>query len=104
VVSLQKAVRDRLENIKVTDIYYGICWFATLSSIVLLAIGLWNATILPVKKASTDLPFYWHFRSHCGTEKYRQYASGIKNDYTLQIRRVFLYYIFRKKYFVNIFH
>lgn len=47
VVSLQKAVRDRLENIKVTDIYYGICWFATLSSIVLLAIGLWNATILP---------------------------------------------------------
>ncbi|QQV01561.1 MULTISPECIES: inner membrane protein YiaA [Chryseobacterium] len=50
VVSLQKAVRDRMENIKVTDIYYGICWFATISSIVLLAVGLWNATILPSEK------------------------------------------------------
>jgi uncharacterized membrane protein YiaA len=69
VVSLQKAVRDRLENIKVTDIYYGICWFATLSSIVLLAIGLWNATILPVKKASTDLPFYWHFFGAIAVQK-----------------------------------
>jgi len=50
VVSLQKAVRDRMENIKVTDIYYGICWFATLSSIVLLTVGLFNATILPSEK------------------------------------------------------
>lgn len=50
VVSLQKAVRDRMENIKVTDIYYGICWFATLASIVLLIIGLWNATLLPSEK------------------------------------------------------
>ena len=47
VVSLQKSVRDRLEGLPVTDLYYGICWFATLTSIVLLAIGLWNATILP---------------------------------------------------------
>lgn len=50
VVSLQKAVRDKMENIKVTDIYYGLCWFATLSSIILLVIGLWNATILPSEK------------------------------------------------------
>lgn len=50
VVSLQKAVRDRLENIKVTDLYYGICWFATILSIVLLVIGLWNATLLPSEK------------------------------------------------------
>ena len=50
VVSLQKAVRDRLENIPVTDLYYGIAWFATILSIVLLIIGLWNATILPSEK------------------------------------------------------
>ncbi len=50
VVSLQKSVRDRLENIKVTDIYYGICWFSTILSIVLLVIGLWNATMLPSEK------------------------------------------------------
>jgi uncharacterized membrane protein YiaA len=50
VVSLQKSVRDRLENLPVTDIYYGICWFATILPIVLLVIGLWNATILPSEK------------------------------------------------------
>jgi len=50
VVSLQKSVRDRLEGFPVTDLYYGICWFATLLSIVLLAVGLWNATILPSEK------------------------------------------------------
>jgi len=50
VVSLQKSVRDRLEGLPVTDIYYGICWFATLLSIVLLVVGLWNATILPSEK------------------------------------------------------
>jgi uncharacterized membrane protein YiaA len=50
VVSLQKSVRDRLEGIPVTDLYYGISWFATILSIVLLIIGLWNATILPSEK------------------------------------------------------
>jgi uncharacterized membrane protein YiaA len=50
VVSLQKSVRDRLEKLPVTDMYYGICWFGTLLSTVLLTVGLWNATILPSEK------------------------------------------------------
>ena len=50
VVSLQKSVRDRLENLPVTDIYYGLCWFSTLLSIALLTIGLFNATLLPSEK------------------------------------------------------
>jgi uncharacterized membrane protein YiaA len=50
VVSLQKSVRDRLENLPVTDIYYGLSWFSTILSIVLLTIGLWNATLLPSEK------------------------------------------------------
>jgi uncharacterized membrane protein YiaA len=50
VVSLQKSVRDRLEGLQVTDIYYGICWFSTILSIVLLVVGLWNATLLPSEK------------------------------------------------------
>ncbi len=45
VVSVQKAVRDRLEGIKVTDTYYGISWFSTIISILLLIIGLWNADL-----------------------------------------------------------
>jgi uncharacterized membrane protein YiaA len=50
VVSLQKSVRDRLENLPVTDIYYGLSWFSTILAIVLLTIGLWNATLLPSEK------------------------------------------------------
>jgi uncharacterized membrane protein YiaA len=50
VISLQKAVRDRLEDVPVTDIYYGLCWFSTILSIVLLVVGLWNAEILPSEK------------------------------------------------------
>lgn len=51
VVSVQKSVRDRLEGVPVTDIYYGISWFSTILSIVLLIIGLWNAdTLLPSEK------------------------------------------------------
>ena len=50
IVSLQKSVRDRLEGITVTDIYYSICWFAVALSIALLIIGLWNATLLPSEK------------------------------------------------------
>jgi uncharacterized membrane protein YiaA len=50
VVSLQKSVRDRLEGQTVTDLYYGICWFATILSILLLIVGLWNATLLPSEK------------------------------------------------------
>lgn len=50
VVSLQKAVRDRLENIPVTDIYYGLSWFSVILAVVLLTVGLWNATLLPSEK------------------------------------------------------
>jgi len=50
VVSLQKSVRDKLENIPVTDIYYGMSWFSTILAIILLAVGLWNATLLPSEK------------------------------------------------------
>ena len=50
VISVQKTVRDRLEKLPVTDIYYGLCWFATILAILLLIIGLWNAAMLPSEK------------------------------------------------------
>ncbi|GKV56462.1 MAG TPA: inner membrane protein YiaA [Pseudobacillus sp.] len=42
-VSLQKAVRDKEEGVPVTNIYYGISWFALIVAIALMAIGLYNA-------------------------------------------------------------
>src|ERR1044072_189576 len=49
-ISVQKAVRDQMEGIPVTNIYYGISWFAILLSIVLLTIGLWNAELTKSEK------------------------------------------------------
>ena len=56
-VSLQKAVRDRLEDIKVTNIYMGIAWFSTLLAVLLLVIGLWNSPMLPSEKGFYAMSF-----------------------------------------------
>lgn len=45
VISVQKNVRDKMEGIPVTEIYYGLSWFSTLASLTLLIIGLWNADL-----------------------------------------------------------
>lgn len=57
VVSVQKSVRDRLEGIPVTDIYYGLSWFSTILTIILLTVGLWNATLLPSEKGFYTFAF-----------------------------------------------
>jgi len=49
-VSLQKSVRDRLEGIPVTGIYCGLCWISLGLSILLLAVGLWNASLTASEK------------------------------------------------------
>ena len=56
-VSLQKAVRDQLEGIPVTGIYYGISWFCTILSILLLVIGLWNAMLTRSEKGFYGMAF-----------------------------------------------
>jgi uncharacterized membrane protein YiaA len=56
-ISVQKAVRDQMENIPVTNIYYGLAWFSTILSIVLLTIGLWNADLLKSEKGFYAMSF-----------------------------------------------
>jgi uncharacterized membrane protein YiaA len=56
-VSLQKAVRDDLEGIKVTSIYFGISWFSVVLSILLLVIGLWNAELMRSEKGFYGMAF-----------------------------------------------
>ncbi|CAN5447587.1 inner membrane protein YiaA [soil metagenome] len=49
-VSLQKSVRDRMEGIQVTGIYYGLCWMSVGICLLLLSVGLWNATMSSSEK------------------------------------------------------
>lgn len=50
VISIQKTVRDRAEDVPVTNIYYGVAWFSVIAAIALLVIGLWNAEMLLSEK------------------------------------------------------
>lgn len=56
-VSLQKSVRDRLEGIKVTGIYFGLCWVSLGLSVLLLTVGLWNAQLSASEKGFFAMAF-----------------------------------------------
>ncbi|AWL29401.1 hypothetical protein A7P53_06550 [Acinetobacter defluvii] len=56
-VSLQKIIRDRLEGVHVTPIYFGLCWASVMICLVLLAIGLWNANLLLSEKGFYIMAF-----------------------------------------------
>jgi len=68
-ISVQKVVRDRLEDIPVTSIYYSISWFTTLTSIVLLIIGLWNADLLLSEKGFYGISFLLSLFSAIAVQK-----------------------------------
>lgn len=56
-VSLQKSVRDRVEGVPVSGLYYALCWFALLSALLLLLVGLWNATLVLSEKGFYGMAF-----------------------------------------------
>lgn len=57
VVSVQKSVRDRAEGLAVTDLYYGLSWFASIAAMILLTIGLWNANMALSEKGFYAMAF-----------------------------------------------
>ena len=57
VISVQKTIRDKAEGIPVTDIYYGISWFTSLTSVLLLVIGLRHADLYLSEKGFFAMAF-----------------------------------------------
>ncbi|XHX76666.1 MAG: inner membrane protein YiaA [Stenomitos frigidus ULC029] len=56
-VSVQKSVRDRSEGIPVTNFYYGICWSSIILCVLLLSVGLWNASLVSSEKGFYGMAF-----------------------------------------------
>jgi len=56
-VSLQKSVRDQLQGVPVTPIYFGLCWASLGLSVLLLAVGLWHASLAPSEKGFYGMSF-----------------------------------------------
>lgn len=78
-VSVQKNVRDKLEGLKVTEIYYGISWFAALASVVLLVIGLWNAELELSEKGFYSMSFTLSLFSAIAVQKNTRDKNFIEN-------------------------
>jgi uncharacterized membrane protein YiaA len=57
VISVQKSVRDKLEGIPVTAIYYALSWGSSIASILFLIVGLWNADMETAEKGFFGMSF-----------------------------------------------
>lgn len=80
VISIQKAVRDRLEGIKVTDIYYGISWFTTVAAVLLLVVGLWNAELDLSEKGFYGMAFTLSMFAAIAVQKNTRDIQFFKNE------------------------
>lgn len=85
VISVQKSVRDKLEGVPVTNIYYSISWFTTIISIVLLIIGLWNADLLLSEKGFYGISFLLSLFSAIAVQKNTRDVSYIEAIKTKEI-------------------
>ncbi|WP_332879487.1 inner membrane protein YiaA [Massilia sp. S19_KUP03_FR1] len=56
-VSLQKSVRDRAEGVRVTAMYFGLCWVSVMVTLLLLTVGLVNATMALSEKGFYAMSF-----------------------------------------------
>ena len=56
-VSLQKSVRDRMEGIPVTGIYFSLCWVSIIIVLLLLSVGLFNANLALSEKGFYAMAF-----------------------------------------------
>lgn len=79
-ISVQKAVRDQLEGIPVTNLYYGIAWFTTLLSIVLLTVGLWNAELEKSEKGFYAMSFVLSLFAAIAVQKNTRDVKVSKTD------------------------
>ena len=77
-ISVQKAVRDQMEGIPVTSLYYGISWFATILSIVLLIVGLWNAELLRSEKGFYSMSFVLSLFAAIAVQKNTRDARAVQ--------------------------
>lgn len=56
-VSLQKTVRDRMEGVPVTGMYFMLCWVSVALALLCLTVGLWNATLAESEKGYYAMSF-----------------------------------------------
>ncbi|MBB1485696.1 inner membrane protein YiaA [Oceanospirillum sediminis] len=82
-ISLQKSVRDKMEGIPVTRIYYLLCWLSLIAAILLLVTGLWNATLTPSEKGFYGMSFILSIFASVTIQKNTRDLAGQASSDTL---------------------
>ena len=75
-VSVQKSVRDRLDGIPVTNIYYGLAWISVMLCVLLMAVGLWNATLTPSEKGFYAMAYLLSLFAAIAVQKNTRDSTG----------------------------
>ena len=79
-VSVQKSVRDKMEGVPVTSIYYGLSWFSVLLTITLLTIGLWNATLTAAEKGFYAMAYLLSLFAAIAVQKNTRDTVGVTGE------------------------
>ncbi len=81
-VSIQKCVRDKMEGISVTPIYYGLSWASTIIALALLVIGLCKSNLDLSEQGFFGMSFLLSMFSAIAVQKNtRDSQSASKSDY-----------------------
>ncbi len=83
-VSLQKSVRDKLEGIPVTGIYYSLCWVSLGLNLLLLTVGLWNATLADSEKGFYAMSFLLALFGSVAVQKNIRDMARFKSEETTE--------------------
>jgi uncharacterized membrane protein YiaA len=79
-VSLQKSVRDQMQGIPVTLMYFGLCWASLGVSVLLLAVGLWNASLALSEKGFYAMSFVLSLFAAVTVQKNVRDLEPIRNE------------------------
>ncbi|MEV4782405.1 inner membrane protein YiaA [Burkholderia sp. LMU1-1-1.1] len=79
-VSLQKSVRDRAEGIPVSGLYFGLCWLSLILTLLLLTVGLMNATLTMSEKGFYAMAFLLSLFGAVAVQKNVRDLSAVKQQ------------------------
>ena len=79
-VSLQKSVRDKLEGIQVTGIYFGLCWLSLGIALSLLTVSLWNSPFAASEKGFYAMSFLLSLFGAVAVQKNTRDRALFQND------------------------
>ena len=79
--SVQKSVRDRMEGIPVTNLYYGLAWTSVLAALTLMFIGLWNAQIAFSEKGFYAMAYAMSLFAAIAVQKNTRDSAGDEREF-----------------------